>query len=438
MTPLHDLTESARLTGKWMGATAQTFWGNPIFGLAANPLPAAFVAWGEVTERALDRLVAKPDWGIDAVVSEGRDHLVKIETQLELPFARLMHFNVNREPDPARPKVLLIAPLSGHYATLLRKTVISLLPDCDVYITEWRNARNVPVSAGKFDVEDFTKYLTTFFKELGPDTHVIAVCQPVPLALVATAWLAEHEPKAQPASLTLIGGPVDPDANPTEVTDFGNRVTMGQLEHTVTQTVGANYKGVGRLVYPGSVQLTSFMAMNWDSHFNAFVGQIQRVAAGEASDFDRHNTFYDEYLAVLDMTAEFYLSTVERIFKSRDVARNAFTIDGEPVDISRIKDVPVMIVEGGRDDISAPGQCAAALDLMPKLPKAKKEHHLEADAGHYGIFSGKAWHRNIRPKVLAFIDEHTELDIPSQAKFPQEDGLAKRSKAPIDDKKIAV
>lgn len=438
MTPLYDITESTRLTGKWLGATAQAFWGNPVFGLTGNPLPAAFAAWGEVTERSLDRLVAKPDWGIDAVVSEGRDHLVKVETHLELPFARLIHFNVNREPDPARPKVMLVAPLSGHYATLLRKTVISLLPDCDVYITEWRNARNVPVSAGKFDVEDFAHYLITFFKELGPDTHVIAVCQPVPLALVATAWLAEHEPESQPATLTLIGGPVDPDANATDVTDFGNRVTMGQLEYSVTQTVGANYKGVGRLVYPGSVQLTSFMAMNWDSHFNAFASQVQRVASGEASDFDRHNTFYDEYLAVLDMTAEFYLSTVERIFKNRDVARNAFTIAGESVDITRITDVPVMIVEGGRDDISAPGQCAAALDLLPNVPDEKKRHHLEEDAGHYGIFSGKAWHRNIRPQVLAFIDQHTALDIPSQVKIDRPKKPAGRKKASNGGKKAAA
>ncbi|MEL6752352.1 MAG: polyhydroxyalkanoate depolymerase, partial [Pseudomonadota bacterium] len=172
--------------------------------------------------------------------------------------------------------------------------------------------------------------------------------------------------------------------------------------------------------------------------FNAFANQIKRTAAGEASDYDRHNTFYDEYLAVLDMPAEFYLSTVERIFKGRDVARNAFTIDGQPVDIARITDVPVMIVEGGRDDISAPGQCAAALDLMPELPDSKKAHHLEPDAGHYGIFSGKAWHRNIRPQVLAFIDHHTELDIPSQAKFPQDKKLATKKKAPISDEKIAV
>ncbi len=188
--------------------------------------------------------------------------------------------------------------------------------------------------------------------------------------------------------MTLIGGPVDPDANPTEVTDFGNRVTMGQLENSVIQTVGANFPGIGRQVYPGSVQLASFMAMNLDKHAKAFADQIFRVARGEAGDRDRHNKFYDEYLAVMDMPAEFYLSTVERIFKTREIARNKFTIKGKPVDLGKITNVPTKIVEGGNDDISAPGQCAAALKLLTGLPDSMKAHHLEPEAGHYGIFSG--------------------------------------------------
>ncbi|MCB1386820.1 MAG: polyhydroxyalkanoate depolymerase, partial [Nitratireductor sp.] len=385
----YDATESTRLASLWVAATAKALWKQPVFGLSANPLPATFAAWGEVSERAIQRLTVKPDWGITSVVSGGRDCLVSIEPVKTLSFGRLLHFNVKR-PQKDRPKVMLIAPMSGHYATLLRNTVVSLLPDCDVYITEWRNARNVPVSAGKFDVEDFTKHLIEFFRHTGSDTHVIAVCQPVPLTLAAIAWLAEHEPASQPRTMTLIGGPVDPDANRTEVTDFGRRVTMGQLEHSVIQTVGVNYPGVGRKVYPGSVQLLSFMAMNWDKHAKAFTEQIFRTVRGEAGDLDRHNSFYDEYLAVMDMPAEFYLSTVERVFKSRELARNAFTIDGKPVDLTKITSVPTKIVEGGRDDISAPGQCAAALKVLSGLPEDMKVHHLEPDAGHYGIFSGRA------------------------------------------------
>lgn len=409
-TPLtytaYDMTESFRLASLWAGTTAKAFWSNPVFGLSANPLPSSFAAWGEVTERAFNRLAVKPDWGIDSVVTAGRDYLVSVETVLEKPFGRLLEFRVKRPTVKNRPKVLLIAPMSGHYATLLRNTVTSLLPNCDVFITEWRNARNVPVSEGKFDIEDFTLHLVDFFRHMGPDTNVIAVCQPVPLTLAAVAWLAENDPEAQPASMTLIGGPVDPDANATEVTDFGNRVTMGQLENSVIQTVGANFKGIGRKVYPGSVQLASFMAMNWEKHCNAFLNQINRVARGEAGDKDRHNTFYDEYLAVMDMPAEFYLSTVHRIFKNREIAKNEFVVAGKKVDIGKIKSVPTKIVEGGRDDISAPGQCAAALDLLTGLPDDMKAHHLEPDAGHYGIFSGKAWHQNIRPVVMDFIQKH--------------------------------
>ncbi|MEM7438564.1 MAG: polyhydroxyalkanoate depolymerase [Pseudomonadota bacterium] len=409
------MSESARQSAAWMGATAKAFWGNPVFSNSLNPYPALFAAWGEVTERSFERVAAKPSWGIESVVSKGREYVVTKKVDLDLPFCKLVHFTADRDR-PVNRRILLVAPMSGHFATLCRKTVVSLLPNCDVWVTEWRNARDVPVSAGKFDVEDYAKYLVQFFAHLGEDTHVIAVCQPVPLTLVATAMAADDAAVPNPRSLTLIGGPVDPDANPTEVTDFGNRVTMGQLERSVIQTVGFAFPGVGRKVYPGAMQLASFMSMNAETHARAFADQIYRVARGEGTDRDKHNTFYDEYLAVMDMPAEFYLSTVDRIFKSRDVARNAFTVDGKHVDITKIKDTAVKIVEGGRDDISAPGQCLAALDLLPNLPAAMKEQYLEPDAGHYGIFSGRAWRDNIRPAVLDFIDKHNKPRKPATRK----------------------
>jgi poly(3-hydroxybutyrate) depolymerase len=301
--------------------------------------------------------------------------------------------------------------MSGHYATLLRSTVLSLLPDCELYVTDWHNARDIPVSAGKFDVEDYTLYLVDYMRHLGPDTHVIAVCQPAPLTLAATAYLAEEDPKAQPLSLTLIGGPIDPDATPTDVTDFGRRVTMGQLEEMMIQRVGFKYPGVGRMVYPGLLQLASFMSMNAEKHSKAFSDQIVRASRGEASDHDKHNRFYDEYLAVMDMTAEFYLSTVERIFKNREIAKNVFKVDGKQVDIGKITTVAVKTVEGANDDISAPGQCVAALDLCTGLPKSKKASHLEPGAGHYGIFAGRSWRDNIRPLVLEFIDANSKTSM---------------------------
>ena len=245
-------------------------------------------------------------------------------------------------------------------------------------------------------------------KELGSDINVIAVCQPAPLALAATAYLAEEDPKAQPRTLTLIGGPIDPDAAATDVTDFGNRITMGQLEQLAIQRVGFKYAGVGRLVYPGLLQLTSFMSMNMDRHAKAFGDQILRAAKGEASDHDKHNRFYDEYLAVMDMTAEFYLSTVDRVFKNLEIAQNRFVVNGKTVDIGKITDVAVKTVEGEEDDISAPGQCVAALDLLTGLSDDKKANHLEPGAGHYGIFAGKSWRNNIRPLVLDFIDANSD------------------------------
>ncbi len=414
----YDLMETMRNTNQWLGATAQAMASYPAAGVVANPMTEWMAAWGQVTERTFARMVTKPDWNIPNVTGEDvRDHIVEVETCVERPFGDLIHFQVTDRPAKPR-RVLLVAPMSGHYATLLRSTVISLLPDCEVYITDWHNARDIPVSAGKFDVEDYTQYLVDFMRHLGPDTHVIAVCQPAPLALAATAYLAELDPSAQPRTLTLIGGPIDPDAAATDVTDFGARVTMGQLEELAIQRVGFKHAGAGRMVYPGLLQLASFIGMNGERHKDAFSNQIQRVSKGEASDHDAHNRFYDEYLSVMDMTAEFYLSTVERIFKNRDIARNDFTVDGHKIDIGAITTVAVKTVEGGHDDISAPGQCVAALDLLTGLPDSKKASYLEPEAGHYGIFAGKSWRNNIRPLVLEFIDANSAAPKKAKASSP--------------------
>lgn len=400
----YDMMETMRNTNQWLGASALALSSYPLFAMAPNPALEWIAAWGEVTERTFARMIIKPDWNIPPFAnSKGQDRLVVVEKEIERDFGDLIHFHVQGRTMKKR-KVLLVAPMSGHYATLLRSTVISLLPDCDVFITDWHNARDIPVSAGKFDIEDYTLYLVDFMRHLGPDTHVIAVCQPAPLALAATAYLAEDDPSAQPRSLTLIGGPIDPEAAPTEVTDFGRRVTMGQLEEMMIQRVGFKYPGVGRLVYPGLLQLASFISMNGEKHQDAFLQQISRVAKKVAHEHDKHNRFYDEYLAVMDMTAEFYLSTVERIFKGCEIAKNEFVVNGKKVDISKITTVAVKTVEGANDDITAPGQCIAALGLLTGLPDNKKASHVEDGAGHYGIFAGNSWRNNIRPLVLEFID----------------------------------
>ena len=403
LLPTYDYFENIRQYNKWVASTTRTFWENPIFGLFPNPIPSSLAAWGKVTEHSLSRITSKPDWGIDSVISEGVEYLVALETIKELPFCSLIKFKSTRTKKINR-KVLIIAPMSGHYATLTRNTVISLLPNCDVYVTDWKNARDVPFSEGKFDIEDFTNYLVDFYRDLSPDLNVMAVCQPAPLALAASAITSDKAPKYNPKSLTLIGGPIDPDANPTDVTDFGHRTSMEALETTVTMPVGLNYNGVGREVYPGAIQLASFMAMNKETHGQAFANQIENEIAGRASEHDRHNKFYDEYLAVMDMTAEFYLSTVDRIFKKREIAQNKFCIRGIFVDLEKITSIPTFIIEGANDDISAPGQCLAALNILSKLPNNMKFSHLQDGAGHYGIFSGKAWRTKIRPLFLDFID----------------------------------
>lgn len=411
----YDFMETIRNTNQWLGASVHALGSYPAMSLFPNPAAEWMKAWGEVTERTFARMVVKPDWNLPTFTGpNGNDRTARAEVVVARPFGDLLHFKVEGRREKAR-RVLLVAPMSGHYATLLRSTVISLLPDCEVFITDWHNARDIPVSAGKFDVEDYTLYLVDFMKELGADLHVIAVCQPAPLTLVATALLAEDYPDAQPRSLTLIGGPIDPDATPTEVTDFGNRVTMGQLEETMIQRVGFKYPGVGRKVYPGLLQLASFVSMNGETHTKAFTDQISRVAKGEASEHDKHNKFYDEYLAVMDMTAEFYLSTVERVFKAGEIAKNEFTVAGRMVDIGKITTVAVKTVEGEKDDISAPGQCVAALDLLTGLPDSKKASHVEPGAGHYGIFAGGSWRNNIRPLVLEFIDANSASPMPANS-----------------------
>lgn len=402
----YDYFEAIRNANQWIGATAKAAASIPAMSVFPNPSIDWIAAWGQVTERSFERMTAKPDWGIESITCyDGRDHLVEINKKITGAFGDLIHFNVmGREAAPR--KILLVAPMSGHYSTLLRSTVNSLIIDSEIYVTDWHNARDIPVSEGSFDIEDYTKYLIDYMRFLGPDINVIAICQPAPLALVATAFLAQEKKDEQPKSLILMGGPIDPSAAPTEITEFGNKVNLEYLEQTVIQRVGFKYAGVGRQVYPGLLQLMSFMSMNAEKHAKSFSDQIAKVAQGTASEHDKHNSFYDEYLAVMDMTAEFYLSTVDRIFKKREIAQNKFTIMGKHVDIDTISNVAVMTIEGGKDDISAPGQCSAAIELCRNVPPKNKYSHVEPDAGHYGIFAGKNWRTNIRPKVIEFIDSH--------------------------------
>jgi poly(3-hydroxybutyrate) depolymerase len=389
-----SLRRSAQLAGK--------FWSLPLMRSFGGPVAASIEAASILTDRSLNAMFSKPGWRIESVGVGLRDVPVRVEIADAQPFGDLVHFSKGDASD-RQPKILLVAPKSGHYATLLRETVIRLLPEADVYITDWRNAREVPVEAGSFDIEDYIEYLLNWFDGLGQDLHVIGVCQPAPLALVAAARQEKRHNHTTLGSLTLMGGPINPHAAPTEVTEFADRVSIETLKKTHVHRVSHAYPGKGRNVYPGAMQLSAFVSMNLDRHAKAFQKQWLDIAKGDEVAAARHNQFYDEYLAVMDMTAEFYLSTVERIFQKGEVGADAFTLRGEHVSIAEMKETPLMIVEGGRDDVAAPGQCAAALDIASGLPERLKRHHVEAEAGHYAIFSGSRWRNSVAPKILDFI-----------------------------------
>jgi poly(3-hydroxybutyrate) depolymerase len=399
----YELAHASALNLQRSAKLARRFWSQPFLRVLTGPVAASIEAAAILTQRSLAAMSAKPDWRIATVKMGDEVAPVSVEVADAQPFGDLVHFSKGAK-SKGQPKILVVAPKSGHYATLLRDTVERLLPESDLYITDWRNARDVPMEAGQFDVEDYVDYLLNWFDVLGPDVHVVGVCQPAPLALIAAAKREAQHNRAQIGSLTLMGGPIDPGAAETEVTRFADRTSMAQLRRLAVHRVPHAYAGKGRAVYPGSMQLSAFMAMNPERHASAFRNQWLDIATHKAEKVARHNAFYDEYLAVMDMAAEFYLSTVERIFKNKEVACDMFTLHGEPVSLAAMRRTPLFVIEGGRDDVAAPGQCAAALDLAANLPRRLKRHHVEPDAGHYAIFSGSRWRNAIAPKILDFIN----------------------------------
>jgi poly(3-hydroxybutyrate) depolymerase len=319
------------------------------------------------------------------------------------PFASLLHFE--KDTLTPQPKVLLVAPMSGHFATLLRPTVQTMLADCDVFITDWHNARDMPLSAGRFGFDEYVDHLIGFLEHLGPGAHMVAICQPAVPALVATALMAAARNPAQPRSLALIAGPIDTRASPTKVNMMAKRQSIEEYERRAISTVPRRYAGAGRRVYPGFYQLASFMAMNADRHLNAHLAQFRRLFAEDAEAADSHRRFYDEYFAVADLPAEFYLETVYRVFQQHSLPRGQLAWRGEKVEPAAIRRTALLAVEGERDDICGVGQTMAALDLCSGIPTARKTYHLQTGAGHYGVFSGRAWTGSIYPKLRTMIEE---------------------------------
>ena len=332
---------------------------------------------------------------------EGREVAVREEAVRTAPFGTLLRFR--KDTDAVQPRVLLVAPLSGHFATLLRATVNTMLPDHDVFITDWHNARDVPARDGRFGVDEYIDHLIDFLDTMGPGAHVVAVCQPCVPALAAAAIMAEDDHRAAPHSLTLMAGPIDARVNPTMVNDLAAARPMEWFERNVIAIVPPRFAGAGRRVYPGFVQVAAFMHMNPDRHRAAFRRLYDDIVAGNDARAFATKAFYDEYFAVLDLTAEFYLETVATTFRDHLLARGAFEWRGRRVDPGAIRRTSLLTVEGERDDICGVGQTAAAHDLCTGLPPARHRQHLQAGAGHFGVFSGSRWEHEVYPELRSHI-----------------------------------
>ena len=372
----------------------------PSLWTAGDTFRSRFLAGLELVSR-FELSHSRPEFGIATVRVGNRDVPVTEEVALDLPFGKLLHFA--KDIDSAQPRVLVVAPLSGHFPTLLRNTVDTLLRDHDVYITDWVNAREVPLSEGKFGIDDYIDYLIRFLDEIGPGAHVLAVCQPCVQTLAAVSIMSEEKHPATPRSMTLMAGPIDPRESPTEVNEFAVAKSLAWFQHSVISTVPWRHRGGGRRVYPGFLQLTAFMAMNLERHRNAHKKLYDHLAAGETVEAEKIKTFYDEYFAVLDLTEEFYIETIDRVFHKAELAKGELTWRGRKVDPAAIRNTALLTVEGGRDDICALGQTSAAHDLCRSLRPHLKRHHLQANVGHYGVFSGKRWEREIYPVVRNMI-----------------------------------
>jgi poly(3-hydroxybutyrate) depolymerase len=339
----------------------------------------------------------RPPFGIGSVTVGNREVEVREEAAASTPFGTLLHFK--KDIEASQPRVLMVAPLSGHFSTLLRATVRTMLPEHDVFITDWHNARDAPLTAGRFGFEEYIEHLIKFLEVIGPGAHLLAVCQPCVAALVATTVMAQAGNPAQPRSMTLMAGPIDTRVNPTRVNDLAKKNSIEWFERTLTASVPMRYPGAFRRVYPGFVQLAAFMSMNLDRHVKAHRELYENLANGEIEKAAITKAFYDEYFAVLDLTAEFYLETVRLIFQEHALPLGQLQFHGKPIDPSAIRRTMLLTVEGERDDICAVGQTVAAHDLCKKLRPYLKRHHMQAGVGHYGVFSGKRWENQVYPIV---------------------------------------
>jgi poly(3-hydroxybutyrate) depolymerase len=369
-------------------------------GLTPREAQRRLAAAYEVFSRA--RLThQRPAFGIDRVRVGDRDVEVREEIACSEPFGKLLHFR--KDVSVAQPRVLIVAPMSGHFATLLRDTVSTMLADHDVYITDWRNARDVPLVYGSFGLDGYIAHLIAFLEAMGPGGHVLAVCQPCVATLAAAAVMAEGGHDAEPRSITLMAGPIDCRINPTRVNELATSRPISWFENNLIASVPWRFAGALRRVYPGFLQLSAFMSMNLERHQKAFVDMYNHLYAGETEKAEATASFYDEYFAVADLPAEFYLETVKLVFQDYSLARGELRWRGAGIDCGAIRRPALMTIEGERDDICSVGQTLAAQDLCTGIRPYRKQHHVQTGVGHYGVFSGRRWSEQIYPRVRDMI-----------------------------------
>jgi poly(3-hydroxybutyrate) depolymerase len=380
-------------------------------GMLRSPSnPFAYFGGGTVMASALDVFAhaaaprGKPDFGLDSTIVDGREVEVTEEILLQKPFGQLKRFK--RDGVEAGPKLLIVAPMSGHYATLLRGTVERMLPSADVHITDWRDAKLVPLSDGRFDLDDYIDYLVAFLEEMGPGSHMLAVCQPSVPCYAAAALMSADKHPCRPKTLTMMGGPIDTREAPTAVNTLAMQRPHAWFEQNVIATVPSMHAGAGRRVYPGFLQLTGFMSMNLGNHMMSHFEMFKHLVKGDGDSADATKEFYDEYRSVCDMSAEFYLQTVDLVFQTHALPNGTMEHRGRQVDPAAITDIALLAIEGERDDISGIGQTKAALKLATKLPAARKKYLLADSVGHYGIFNGSKWRDRIAPVVEDWIAAH--------------------------------
>ena len=404
---LHEM-QRAFLTpfAAFTDAGSQLF-SSPYSPLAYTPISRQMAAGYELMTR-IGKEYQKPAWNLPATDINGKSVRVTEAVALDKPFCRLVHFHRDvRGANKDDPKVLLVAPLSGHHATLLRDTVRALLPAHDVYVTDWVDARMVPLSAGPFHLNDYVRYVQDFIRHLGPDVHVISVCQPTVPVLAAVSLMATANDPCQPRSMVMMGGPIDPRQSPTQVNRLATTKPYSWFESQVIHPVPPRYPGAGRKVYPGFLQHAGFMAMNPDRHMKSHYEFYLDLLRGDDSDAEAHRRFYDEYNAVLDMPAEFYLDTIRMVFQDFSLPNGTWEMDGQTVRPADIKQVALFTIEGELDDISGQGQTRAAITLCKNIPAERKTHYTAPNCGHYGIFSGRRWREMICPKIAEFIRQST-------------------------------